>query len=202
MPHLNSVRFPDRLASGVVYGPEFVTEIVPTISGREKRNRVRRNALCVGECSHIPTLREDYPDLLRFFRGVNGRFSSWRFKDFTDYECTFADGVLEEIDSTHFQLCKLYEVYSGFDEVRVIQAPIAAGFVLRDGSTTLTLTTDYTLDTATGIVTTPSPRSAGSLSWSGTFDNVCRFDTDRMAVSAVTANVFTWGGIPIREVRL
>jgi hypothetical protein len=29
-----------------------------------------------------------------------------------------------------------------------------------------------------------------------------RFDTDRMATSADAYEVFTWGGIPIREVRL
>jgi uncharacterized protein (TIGR02217 family) len=42
MAHLNTTRFPEQIAVGAVYGPEFVTEIVQVQSGREKRNQVRR----------------------------------------------------------------------------------------------------------------------------------------------------------------
>lgn len=203
MAHLNTIRFPDGIALGVTYGPEFVTEIAAMVSGKEKRNSVRQRALCVGDCSHVPRLEEHYGELLKFFRGMNGRANTFRFKDYTDFEVALTEGVVEEIgdDGTSFQLCKKYFVATGFEEVRLIQAPIAAGLVLKDGATTLTYTTDYTV-TATGIVATTAPRDAEDLTWSGEFDNVCRFDTDRMATAIDAARVFSWGGIPIREVRL
>lgn len=201
MAHLNSTRFPEQLAAGAVYGPEFVTEIAQVQSGREKRNQVRTKALCVGDVSHAPRLKDDYPQLLKFFRAVNGRFNTFRFKDHTDFECAITEGVVEGIDTTRFQLQKKYATGSLY-ELRDIQQPIAAGFVLKNSGTPLTLTTDYTVDTATGIVTTMTPRTAGDLTWSGEFDNAVRFDTDRMATSADANEIFTWGGIPIREVRL
>jgi uncharacterized protein (TIGR02217 family) len=204
MAHLNAVQFPRGLAAGVVYGPEFSTEVVITVAGKEKRNRIRRNALCVGECSQIPRIREQYPELLKFFRAVGGRFNTWRFKDYSDYQANATEGVLEARDSTSlsFQLCKLYTVYTGFQEVRWIQAPITSTLVIRDAGAVLVAGTHYSVNDSTGVVTFTTARTEAALSWSGDFDNVCRFDTDRMAVSAETAHLFTWGGIPIREVRL
>lgn len=202
MAHLNTVRFPDGLAVGVVYGPEFVTEVVALSSGAEKRNRVRRNALCVGDCAHAPKNEADYDVLLKFFRGMNGRLNTFRFKDYSDYRCAATEGVVVGLTARTFQLSKLYFLATGFEEVRTIQAPIDGGFVLYNSGTPLTLTTDYTLNTATGIVTTVADRVAANLSWSGQFDNVVRFDTDRMATSIDNHKIFTWGGIPIKEQRL
>jgi uncharacterized protein (TIGR02217 family) len=100
MAHLNTTRFPEQIAVGAVYGPEFATEIVQVQSGREKRNQVRTKALCVGDVSHAPRLKDDFPELLKFFRAVNGRFNSFRFKDFTDYECAISEGVVSGLTST------------------------------------------------------------------------------------------------------
>jgi uncharacterized protein (TIGR02217 family) len=201
MAHLNNVRLPEDIAVGAVYGPEFVTEIVQMQSGREKRNQVRRKSLCVGDLSFAPRLAEDYPELLKFFRGVNGRFNSYRFKDYTDFECALTEGVVAAIDSTHFQLQKKYATGSLY-ELRDIQQPIASGLVLKYSGSTLTVTTDYTLDDATGIITISGTHVAGNFTWSGEFDNAVRFDTDKLPTRIDGYRVFTAEGIPIKEVRL
>lgn len=199
MAHFNDLRLPEDLEVGAAYGPEYVTDISPSQSGQEKRNRVR-DALCVGDLAYAPRLAENYPELLKFFRACNGRWNSFRFKDYTDFAVSLAEGVVRGIDSTHFQLQKKYAAGSHYD-LRDIQQPIA-GIVLKNSGGTLTLTTDYTLDTATGIVTTATSKTAGNLTWSGEFDNAVRFDTDRMATNIAAYEVFTWGGIPIREIFL
>lgn len=200
MAHLNTVRLPVDLEVGAVYGPEFVTEVVAVQSGLEKRNRVRRNAICRGDISFAPKLAENYKDLITFFRAVNGRFNSWCFKDWSDYQVEITEGVVVGLTTKTFQLAKLYRLVTNVEEIRYIQQPIAAGLVLKyDGST---MSSGYSVDTATGIVTTVDAKDAAKFTWSGEFDNAVRFDTDRMATSVTACAVMTWGGIPISEVVL
>lgn len=200
MAHFDDLRLPEDFEVGAVYGPEFETEISPMQSGREKRNRVR-DPLCVGDLSYAPRLEADYPELLKFFRLMNGRWNSFRFRDASDYVCAASEGAVIGLTGSTFQLVKVYAVGSHAEQ-RVIQAPLAAGFVLEESGVALTLTTDYTLDTATGIVTTVAPKTAADLTWSGEFDNVVRFDTDRMAARYDANQILSWGGIPIKEVAL
>lgn len=200
MAHLNTVRLPVDLEVGAVYGPEFITEVVAIQSGQEKRNRVRRNAICKGDISFAPKLAENYKDLITFFRAVNGRFNSWRFKDWSDYEATHAEGVVVGLTARTFQMAKLYRLATNIEEIRYIQQPISAGLVVKyDGST---LSSGYTVDTATGIITTTTDKDSAKFTWAGEFDNAVRFDTDRMATSVAACAVMTWGGIPIAEVVL
>ncbi len=202
MAHLNSTRFPDGLDYGVEYGPDFVTEIATTVSKHESRDMILPRALCSGDCSKTLNTPDDYRTLLKFFRSMGGKFHSWRFKDWSDFECALAEGVLIGLTARTFQLAKLYYTAVGFEEVRYIQAPIAAGMVLKDGATTLALTTDYDIDDALGIITTTADRDAATLTWSGEFDNACRFDTDSMRGSFDKFEAVSWPQIPIQEVRL
>jgi uncharacterized protein (TIGR02217 family) len=202
MAHLNTVRFPEELDYGVSYGPDFVTTVVMTEGGQESRNRVAARGKCSGDCAASLQTPEQYAILLKFFRSVAGRFHTWRFKDWTDYQCAITEGVLIGLSSNTFQLAKLYFTAVGFEERRHIQAPIAAGLVLELSGTPLLLTTDYTLDDATGIVTTTAPHAAADLAWSGEFDNVCRFDSDSMKGRFDKFEAVSWNQIQIKEVPL
>lgn len=201
MSHLNTVRFPEDLAVGMVYGPEFVTEVVVTVARKEKRNQVSTRSLCVGDFSSAHRFASDFVEYLKFFRAVRGRLHTFRLKDPTDYACALAEGVVAEIDSTHFQLQKKYET-GGLEELRDIQQPIALSIVLENSGAALAVGVDYTLDDATGIITTAAPHVAANLTWSGEFDNAVRFDTDKMAPTIDAFEVFSWSGIPVREVVL
>jgi uncharacterized protein (TIGR02217 family) len=98
-----------------------------------------------------------------------------------------------------YQLLKRYDDGVNTDD-RWIQAPIDA-ITLKDGIVTAT---GATVDYATGLVTI-SPPPANTLTWSGAFDVVCRFDTDQMNLSidgAPDGYIGNWESIPLIEVRI
>lgn len=66
-----------------------------------------------------------------------------------------------------------------------------------------TITTDYTIDTATGIVTfTSAPLSSETPKADAMFDVPARFDTDDLARSLDDFNLSTWRNVKIVEIRV
>lgn len=100
-------------------------------------------------------------------------------------------------DQQLYQLIKRYD--DGVNaEDRIIQAPIDSITLLDGASPATGATIDYT----TGLVLI-SPPPSGALTWSGEFDVVCRFDTDKMEISAeggIDQIVSTWNNVPLIEV--
>lgn len=205
MAFYESPRFPERIAYGAQGGPEWSTSVVVTISGREHRLSSWMYPRHRWDVSQGIKTQADFETLRAHFLSVRGRLHGWRFKDWADYQCPIAAGVVSGITGTTFQLVKRYT--SGAQTMdRKIVKPLAAGFVLKDSGTTLTLTTDYAIDTTTGIVTTTTTRTAANLTWSGEFDLPMRYDTDRLEGRIVARNasglLHEWASIPIVELVL
>ena len=203
MAFIETPRFPERIAYGATGGPGFSTQVAASGSGRESRNGAWQYPRHAWDVSQGVKTQADFQELLSFFMAMRGRLHGWRFKDFGDYEATLADGRCAGLTTTTFQLVKRYTTGAQSTDRRIVK-PIAAGFVLKDSGVTLTLTTDYTLATATGIVTTTAPRTAANLTWAGEFDVPMRFDTDRLDRRIVARNpsgglLHEWGSIPIVE---
>lgn len=204
---MESPRFPDDIAYGVVFGPEFVTVIVGNSAGFESRNRVRQRALCRGDCAQSVKSQAQLSTLVAFFRSVGGRHIGFRFKDWTDYTLTTAESSLTLVPATtnQFQLNKVYQAAVGFSEVRPLRKPRAGTLVLRDLGVVVAPGTgagQWVLNEATGIVTIGAglTRLAANLTASCEFDVPCRFDTDTLAATVDTARVYSWGQIPIMEI--
>ena len=206
MAFYESPRFPERIAYGAVGGPAWQTTVVVTASGREVRNSAWTYPLHRWDVSQGINSASDFDTLRAFFLTVRGRLHGWRFKDWTDYSATHTTGLVSGITSKTFQLVKRYT--SGSQTLdRKISKPIASGFVLKDSGTPLVLTTDYTISTVTGIVTTVIDRTAANLTWAGEFDVPMRFDTDHLQArvegrSVAKGLLHAWDSIPIVEVRL
>lgn len=207
MAFIESPRFPDRIAYGAQGGPGFSTAIATLASGREARNGEWAYPRHGWDVSQGINSQADYEALRAFFMAVGkGRLNSWRFKDWADFQAAHTGagaGVMLGITGTTFQTVKRYTSGAQTQD-RLIRKPIAAGFELKDTGVTLTLTTDYTLDTTTGIVTTAISRTAGNLTWSGTFDTPMRFDVDQLRGRMVARNqrdglLHEWESIPIIE---
>lgn len=202
MSFFESPRFPERIGFGAVGGPEFATDIVTVESGREKRNARWSYPRHAWDVSHGVRTQTDFDTLRAHFLSCAGRAHGFRFKDFSDFQATVAQGFVSGLTSTTFQLVKRYTSGAQTRD-RLIRKPIASGFALYNSGVLLTLTTDYTLAAATGIVTTTAPRTAGNLTWSGEFDVPMRYDTDALRGEVVSRNgaglLYAWSSIPLVE---
>jgi uncharacterized protein (TIGR02217 family) len=129
--------------------------------------------------------------LVAFFRVMKGRSNGFRFKDWSDFTTSGSEGIFTAIDATHFQMTKRYTT-AGNNHDREITKPVT-GTVAVTGGTVSSI--NYT----TGIVTmtTGTPTS-----WTGEFDVPCRFDIDQMKASIDHYQIYSWGGIPIVEIRV
>ena len=64
-----------------------------------------------------------------------------------------------------------------------------------------TVTTGATITLGSGLGRR-FPQAADALTWSGQFDVPVRFDIDQMAVSIEAFQLYTWGQIPLIEIRV
>ncbi len=205
MAFLESPRMPDKIAFGAVGGPKFSTTVVMVTSGAEKRNREWSMPLYRYDVSQAIKTEADFAAIDAHFMVVGGRELGFRFRDRRDYRVATGQGVVAGLTSTTFQLQKKY-TFGSVSALRTIKKPVPGGFVLKNSGTTLALTTDYTLDNTTGIVTTTSPRTAANLTWTGEFDVPVRFDVDELKGQIInrkgTGEYFIqWSSIPLVELR-
>jgi uncharacterized protein (TIGR02217 family) len=198
-------QFPPTISFGAIGGPGFSTDVVTVSSGAEQRNRKWSEMRHGYEVSQAIKKKSDFAAVRAFFLSVGGRADGFRFKDWADFECSITEGVVVGLTSTTFQLYKRYA--SGAVSVdRKITKPIAGGLVVTNSGAALTLTTDYTLDTTTGVLTTTTPKTAANLRWDGEFDVPARFDVDELRSVVVDRNgrdgelLLSWASIPIVEI--
>lgn len=169
MSFMESPRFPDDISAGVSFGPEFLTVVARSPAGFEARNRARSRALSNGECAHAVRTVEQLRTLLTFFRSVGGRYSGFRFKDWSDFQLAAADStlVLQAGTVNQYQATKRYRAAIGFEELRPIRKPVAGTVVLKDGGATVAAGAgagQYSVDSSTGILSlvASQTRSIGS----------------------------------------
>lgn len=184
-------QFPTGISYGATGGAGFQTDVITVNSGFEQRNAAWADARCVYDVSHGVKTQTQLDTLIAFFRVMKGRSNGFRFKDWTDFAVTTGQGIFVSINSTHFQMYRRYTT-SGTNHDRKITKPVS-------GTVQVTGGTGVSVDYTTGIVTVSSGTPTA---WTGEFDVPCRFDTDQMKVSIEHYNAFTWGQIPVVEIRI
>jgi uncharacterized protein (TIGR02217 family) len=291
MAFIETPRFPENISRGASGGPGYQTDVVVVASGHEKRNITWPIGRARYDVAHGIRTQAQMDILIAFFRSVKGKAHGFRFKDWNDFTCTTANGVLSSGNGNGgpiHQLGKRY-VAGALSETRPIQKPVsgqvavqrngspvavgvAAGNIAIDtttglitfvadaqsnatsitvgATTTVVLTTNpgtlvggqllylsgftgagaalvndraHTINSVSGAgpftfvlatVTTGAtitlgagigrrfPQAADALTWSGQFDVPVRFDIDQMAVSIEAFQLYTWGQIPLVEIRV
>lgn len=212
MAFIESPRFPELVSEGAVGGPEFKTSVAIAFSGHEQRNiewdypRQRYNAALGAKTID---LLEDVRD---FFYITRGRAHGFRYWDPLDYKsCDVLDtpafndqaiGIGDGVTAT-FQLRKTYTAGAN-TFVRLIKKPVSGTVLVGVAGVQKTITTHFTVDTTTGIITfTPGniPTLGQVVTAGFQFDVPCRFDTDHLEVELQTYRSGR-ARIPIIELRL
>lgn len=201
----DEVQMPADLSYGATGGSKFNTMITELASGFEQRNvnwsKVR------GEWDVSYNLRrQDKLDAIRaFFMARRGRAIGFRFKDWADYQLARQSIGQSNGTTTIFQIYKRYASgpsYFDRDLTKIVSSGIDVPLkVWFDGS----LLSSPTIDLNTGKITLNSTQAATTgkvIEVACEFDVPARFDTDHIAAGITAYRVFTWGGIPIKEIRV
>ena len=155
---LESPRFPDNIAFGATVGPTYLTVVTPVYSGRDGRIVAWQQARIRFDVGMRAKNAADTATLDAFFRAVKGRAYGFRIKDWTDYICTTAQGVLTPTGTAgQYQLGKVYQ-QGALSETRLIQKPVAGSVAVYKNASPLA---GVTLDTTTGIATLTATASSG-----------------------------------------
>ena len=169
------VRFPTDIAYGSRGGPGYSTTVNQTWSGYESRQ------------INWSLVRHRY-------NAARGMGHAFRFKDWADFkscakEATPAptDQAIGTGDGTTdtFQLVKVYD-YGGQTYTRTITKPVSGTVRVAVDGSEKTLTTHFTVNLLTGIVTfTPGniPTAGQAVTAGYEFDVPVRFDVDTLDVS-------------------
>lgn len=211
MPSFHDVQFPLRLALGTSGGPSRRTDIVSLSNGRESRNsrwKDARRRYDVG--SGLRSVADLY-EVLAFFEARAGQLYGFRFTDPIDYKSCAPDQTISSADqrigtgdgaTRVFQLRKVYGDTGGSTEREIVK-PVAGSVVIQVGGVPAD-DTDFTLDTATGLITfTPAatPDDGAIIRAGYRFDVSVRFDIDRIDIDLSAFKAGRIPSIPLIEIR-
>ena len=194
---IETPRFPEKISLASSGGPMFQTDVVMTDSGDEFRTQRWDQPMRIYTISQPPTSKSDLSSALRaFFLIVRGRAVGFRYKDWTDYTATMAEGILTLISGANYQMWKRYTV-GGVTFDRKITKPVNGPAVTVNSGVIASI--DYT----TGII---SMTSGTPSHWAGQFDVPVRFDTDKMDAEVIDKHatgelIIGWTQINLLEIR-
>ncbi len=179
---IETPRFPEDISYNSRGGPEWMTELAISRSGSEQANMLWSYPRHRYDAMYGINTQAKLETVLRLFHATGGRAIGFRYKDWLDFKsCALGatpaatDCQIGVGDGTQddFQLVKLY-TWGAVTRVRKILKPVAATVKVAVNGTEKTITTHFTVDTTTGVVTV----TAGFQ-----FDVPCRFDTDHLSVN-------------------
>ncbi len=155
MSFIETPRFPENISYGGIGGPGYSTSVVVVNSGHEQRNANWSQARARYNVAHAVRTQTQLDTLIAFFRAMRGKTHGFRYKDFSDYAATTSNGKIGDGVGTGYptqQLRKQYDAGS-LNERRDIRKPVVGTVSVYKNAVLQTVTTHYTLDTTTGIVT-------------------------------------------------
>lgn len=207
----HEVRFPTDISAGSGGGPQRLTDIVSLRSGFEERNTIWANSRRKYDASLGIRNIDMLYTTLEFFEGRRGSLHGFRWKDWSDYKSKSPRSVPAFNDqqigigngvNTVFQLQKVYSAVNN-PWTRIIQKPVSGTVLVGRNGVQQTITTHFTVDVTTGIVTFITPPGNGQVITAGfEFDVPVRFDTDFLNINL---EIFESGNLPqidIMEIRV
>lgn len=183
-------QFPTDISNNSKGGPGYLTHIISVDSGFEQRNSVWPYPRHGYDASYGVRTAAQMEVVVRFFNVMRGRATGFRYKDPLDHkscsydlEPTWGDQVLISSAAGGETTAQLYKSYSlgGQATIRPITKPVTGTVVV--GKNGGEMSSGWTIDTTTGIITFDTPLVAtDSITAGYYFDVPCRFATDELNV--------------------
>lgn len=190
MSFLETPRFPVDIRYGSMGGPQWSTDITAGDNAVEYRNANWSLPLYRFNAKYDVKLRSVAIEVYQFFLACQGRLSGFRVKDWYDYTSA-ENGVTTPSrtdqtigtgngSTTTYQIVKTYT--QGVNSVvRNITKPVSGSLLVEKNGVLQTLTTHYTIDYTTGIITfVTAPTSGHVIKCGYEFDVPCRFENDNL----------------------
>ena len=209
----HEVLFPTDVSRGATGGPERRTDVVVLGSGFEERNSRWADSRRKYNAGYgIKTFDQLYT-VIAFFEERRGRLTGFRWRDHLDFKScppemdVAADNqIIGTGDGTTAQF-KLVKTYGSAHAPwsRTIFKPAANSVLVAVDGTQQTEGTQFSVDTASGLVTFDAshiPARGSVISAGFWFDVPVRFDTDRLDVNLSGFRHGSIPSIPIIEIRL
>lgn len=203
-------RFPTDLSFGSQSAPNYKTTVVVLGSGYEQRNAAWSQGRNRYDAAYGMKTVQDLEQVIIFFNAMEGRLHGFRFKDPLDYNTggyglsnSTTDVVIGTGDgaTATFQLVKKYTKGTR-TTTRTITKPVSGTVLVAVDGTPQVESTDFTVDTTTGIITfISSPLPSGSITAGFDFDIPCRFDVDELPFSIEDLDAGAVS-VPIVEIRV
>ena len=203
-------RLPHNIERGAVGGHGiWQTTIVRHEGGYETPNLDWQDARGQWNIGRVVEFTGQHEIARSHYYKARGMFHTWRFKDWHDFRCARTGDDLGRLtgNTTAWQINKVYGADEPtFEYVRPLKRIVAGSAQIWRNGTLQTITTDYTLDIDTGIVTSVSSWAGATLEVACEFDVLCRFDTPafkpRLEFRVDDSRMlFKWDDIDIVEVR-
>lgn len=206
--NFHDVRFSPAISFGASGGVERRTEIVALVNGFEERNSPWAQSRRRYDAGLGVRTMDDLSDVLAFFEARRSQLYGFRWKDWLDHKSCAPSATPEPTDQvltgtgTVWQLTKTYGDAAGA-HVRAITKPVAGTVRVAVDGTELAEGADFSVDSATGMVTFAIAPTEGATVTAGfEFDTPVRFDTDVIEVNLAAFEAGEIPSIPIVEVRL
>lgn len=194
MKDFEEVRLPDDISFGVFGGPEFHTNILLAVDGKEYRNINRIYPRNRYQFSYLLKSKNQIDNLITFFRARKGRAIGFRFKDYTDYQATNQLIAIADGQEKIFQLVKSYE-----DQIRIIKKPVNNTVRIFINNQEIFPEIDYTLGK---IYFSNAPEKNAVITASFEFDVPVRFENDYLKISIDSNNYYSVKEIQLLEIIL
>lgn len=212
MGAFHEILFPLDVALGASGGPERVTQVVTTATGREERNTHLADSRRRWDAGYGVKTLAALSGIVGFFEERRGRLHGFRWRDRLDcssappgVDPTPLDQVLATGDGAR-AVFALTKTYGGLHApyARAIAKPVAGSVrVAVDGLEQLEGSA-FSLDSTTGLVSFAAghvPASGAVVTAGFLFDVPARFDTDFLEVNLSAFAAGEIPRIPILEIR-
>jgi uncharacterized protein (TIGR02217 family) len=155
---------------------------VMTQDGSQRANIVWDATLRQWDFGFVPMTHAQWMEFVGLYENTDGGAFGFLMRDPQDSHVAVTEGVVTAITSTTFQLWKKYtEPVSSRTKTRKITRPVSTGLLVYVSG----VSTAYTLDADTGIVTIGSAPSAANVTWAGDFYVPVHFQDDDIDWEAV-----------------